>query len=51
MAPSASLYPCLIASRLAEALADTPAVLVAGPRQAGKTVLVRQISNSSTPAC
>lgn len=44
MAPSTSLYPRLIASRLAEALADTPAVLVAGPRQAGKTTLVRQMA-------
>ncbi len=44
MAPSTSLYPRLIASRLAEALADTPVVLVAGPRQAGKTTLVRQMA-------
>lgn len=44
MAPSTSLYPRLIASRLAEALADTPVVLVAGPRQAGKTTLVWQMA-------
>lgn len=43
MAPSASLYPRLIASRLAEVLADTPAVLVAGPRQAGKTADIQFI--------
>lgn len=36
------LYPRLIAARIAEALADTPVVLLAGPRQAGKTTLVRQ---------
>ena len=39
-----SLYPRLIETRIAEALADTPVVLVAGPRQAGKTTLVRQIA-------
>ena len=44
MHPPASLYPRLIESRLAEAMADTPVVLVAGPRQAGKTTLVRQIA-------
>ena len=35
-------FPRLIASRVAEALSDTPVVLLAGPRQAGKTTLVRQ---------
>ena len=39
-----TLYPRLIETRSAEALADTPVVLVAGPRQAGKTTLVRQIA-------
>jgi hypothetical protein len=38
------LYPRLIEARIAEALADTPVVLVAGPRQAGKTTLVRQMA-------
>lgn len=33
-----------IGSRLAEALLDTPVVLLAGPRQAGKTTLARQIA-------
>lgn len=37
------LYPRLIEARIAEAMADTPVVLVAGPRQAGKTTLVRQM--------
>ena len=36
-------YPRLVQKRIAEALADTPVVLVAGPRQAGKTTLVRQM--------
>ncbi len=39
-----SLYPRQIEQRLAEALLDTPVVLLAGPRQAGKTTLVRQIA-------
>jgi len=39
-----SLYLRLIGPRIAEAMADTPVVLVAGPRQAGKTTLVRQMS-------
>lgn len=30
--------------RLAEALSDTPVVLLAGPRQAGKTTLARQVA-------
>ncbi|MEY4719876.1 MAG: hypothetical protein RL563_2494 [Pseudomonadota bacterium] len=38
------LYSRLIEARIAEAMADTPVVLVAGPRQAGKTTLVRQLS-------
>lgn len=40
------LYPRWIEARVAEALADTPVVLLAGPRQAGKTTLVRQMSTS-----
>lgn len=39
---TASLYPRLIQNRMTEALADTPVVLLAGPRQVGKTTLVRQ---------
>lgn len=38
------LYPRLLEARIAEAMADTPVVLVAGPRQAGKTTLVRQVA-------
>ncbi len=38
------LFRRLLDARIAEALGDTPVVLVAGPRQAGKTTLVRQIA-------
>lgn len=41
-----SLYPRQIGSRIAEAMQDTPVVLLAGPRQAGKTTLVRHISGN-----
>lgn len=36
-----SPYPRFIEPRLAEALADSPAVLIHGPRQCGKTTLAR----------
>lgn len=39
-----SFYPRTIEPRIAEALQDTPVVLLTGPRQAGKTTLVRQIA-------
>ncbi len=39
-----SLYPRTIEPRIDEALQDTPVVLLAGPRQAGKTTLVRRIA-------
>jgi len=45
MNENAPLYPRLIKARVAEAMADTPVVLLAGPRQAGKTTLVRQLAN------
>lgn len=38
------LYSRRIEPRVAEALQDTPVVLLVGPRQAGKTTLVRQIA-------
>ena len=38
------LFPRWIKPRIAEAMADTPVVLLAGPRQAGKTTLVRQVT-------
>src|SRR3990172_5894437 len=37
------LYPRYLLSRLREALADTPALLVHGPRQCGKTTLARML--------
>lgn len=39
-----SLYQRRIEPRTAEALQDTPVVLLVGPRQAGKTTLVRQMA-------
>ena len=40
------LFPRWIKPRIAEAMADTPVVLLAGPRQAGKTTLVRQVAEN-----
>lgn len=37
-------YPRHIEPRLLDALKDTPAVMVSGPRQAGKTTLVRRVA-------
>lgn len=41
------IFPRLIAPHLLEAMRDTPVVLLAGPRQAGKTTLVKQIAGNS----
>ena len=38
------LFARYLRPRIAEALADTPVVLVNGPRQAGKTTLARQFA-------
>lgn len=38
------LYSRLLETRIVEAMADTPVVLMAGPRQAGKTTLAREIA-------
>lgn len=38
------LYPRRIQPRIVEAMQDTPVILIAGPRQAGKTTLVRQLA-------
>ncbi len=38
------LYPRHILTRVSEALTDTPVVMIVGPRQAGKTILVRHIA-------
>ena len=39
-------YPRHLAPRLREALADTPAILIHGPRQSGKTTLARAVGES-----
>lgn len=41
-----ALYPRFAAARLKEALADTPAVLIHGPRQCGKTTLARLVGDT-----
>ena len=43
MPRTAQLYPRHLAPRLREALADTPAVLIHGPRQSGKTTLAHAV--------
>lgn len=43
---TADLYPRLLAPRVQEALTDTPVVLVTGPRQSGKTTLVRHLAGT-----
>lgn len=40
-------YARIAEARITEALADTPVVLIAGPRQAGKTTLARQFATHS----
>jgi len=41
--PAAAAYPRFLRQRVEQALADTPAVLLHGPRQCGKTTLARQV--------
>jgi len=43
---SRPVYPRHIRPRLLEALADTPVVLLNGPRQAGKTTMARQLAGA-----
>lgn len=43
MPSGGSNYPRYLAGRVTEALADTPVVLLHGPRQCGKTTLARQV--------
>ena len=44
---SKSIYKRHIESRLAEALQDSPAVLIQGPRQCGKTTLAQTVGGSA----
>ena len=37
------IYPRFVAPRLEEALEDSPAVLIHGPRQSGRTTLARRV--------
>jgi predicted AAA+ superfamily ATPase len=43
MPRTATVFPRYLASRVREALADTPVVLIHGPRQSGKTTLARSV--------
>lgn len=43
---SDAFYPRFATARLTEALADTPVVLIHGPRQCGKTTLARTIGKA-----
>ena len=43
MARQPHIYPRHLAARVREALADSPAVLIHGPRQSGKTTLARVV--------
>src|SRR6056300_339211 len=40
-----SIYPRVISSQIEEAQNDTPVIFLSGPRQAGKTTLVREIAS------
>ncbi len=40
------MYARLLERKVAEALSDTPVVLIAGPRRAGKTTLVRKVGEA-----
>ncbi len=42
---SAAVVPRLVEDRLLEALDDSPAVLIHGPRQCGKTTLAQEVGN------
>jgi len=46
---STPLYPRAATSRVMTALEDTPVVMINGPRQCGKTTLVRSLSTTGRP--
>lgn len=43
----ATLYPRFLRPRIVEALADSPVVLIHGPRQCGKTTLARLVGDEA----
>ncbi len=45
--PETAIYPRFARPQLEEALADTPVVLIHGPRQCGKTTLARLVGDDS----
>jgi uncharacterized protein len=45
--PSNSLYPRFVTAIVSTALKDTPVVMVTGPRQCGKTTLIRDLVSGS----
>ncbi len=47
--PGGDMYPRFVEQRIREALEDTRIVLVCGPRQSGKTTLVRKIAGNDIP--
>jgi len=47
MVTEVTLHPRFLLPRLTEALADTPIVLIHGPRQCGKTTLARQVGDTA----
>lgn len=47
--PADQLYPRGTASRVQTAMSDTPVILVNGPRQCGKTTLVRSLLGAERP--
>ncbi|MDR1229506.1 MAG: ATP-binding protein [Azoarcus sp.] len=47
MQNDAALFPRRLVSRIEEAMTDTPAILLVGPRQSGKTMLVRQFAGDN----
>ena len=43
------VYPRFAMARLEEALADTPVVLIHGPRQCGKSTLAQAVAKTRSP--
>jgi len=37
-------YPRFLAAKLQDALSDTPVVMISGPRQSGKSTLIKQLA-------